>query len=497
MNSFPLTAKAQRNPPQNSNGRGIVLLLTAWLAMFHGCAAVGPDYSQPDTVMPDVWHQELTRGLARGQADMQTWWTTLNDPILNSLIEQASAGNLDVQTAASRIRQARALLGIAAGEYFPQVDATGFYSRDRVSENGLLAPAVGSPDQTNLHQIGVDSTWEIDVFGRISRSVESAKASLEASVENYRDVLVLLYAEVALNYIEVRSLQARIQYALDNIEVQNKTMKLTEDRLAAGLVPELDVQQAHLNLANTESVVPALRSQRMQTINRLSVLLGQAPGQLERELAGPAPIPDTPQEAVVGLPAELLRQRPDIRRAERNLASQTAQIGVATAELYPAFSLSGTFALQAQQIKDVGDWDSRTWRFGPSFRWNIFDGDRIKSSIRLEEARTEEAFTRYGQTILLALEEVEDAMVAYKEEQVRLQALERSVVAAQESVRLVDTLYRSGLTDFQNVLDMQRALSQQQDKLAQSEGLVLQNLVLVYKALGGGWSVNRTEQAGP
>jgi NodT family efflux transporter outer membrane factor (OMF) lipoprotein len=276
--------------------------------------------------------------------------------------------------------------------------------------------------------------------------------------------------------------------------IQKESLKLTQDRLAAGLVPELDVQQATLNLANTESVVPALRSERTQTINRLSVLLGQPPGQLDEELMRPAAIPDVPQEAIVGLPAELLRQRPDIRRAERNLASQTARIGVATAELYPAFSLSGTFALEAQQFSDLADWASRTWGFGAGFRWNIFDGNRIRSSIQFEEARTEEAFTQYEKTILLALEEVEDAMVAFQQEQVRLEALERSVAAAKQSVKLADSLYRSGLTDFQNVLDMQRSLSEQQDKFAESEGFVSQNLVLVYKALGGGWSVDPTEQ---
>jgi NodT family efflux transporter outer membrane factor (OMF) lipoprotein len=483
----------KRNPQHNPNGSGILLLAIVLSALLHGCTTVGPDYVQPETVLPDAWHEELTRGLAQGEADLQTWWATLNDPVLNRLIQQASSGNLDVQTAAARIRQARAQLGIASGQYYPQVDASGFYSRDRISENGLIPPFPGIPEKTNLHNIGVDAFWEIDVFGRISRSVESAVASMEASVENYRDVMVILYAEVASNYIELRSLQARIQYALDNIVVQKESLKLARDRLAAGLVPELDVQQATLNLANTESVVPALRSERTQTINRLSVLLGQLPGQLDEELMRPAAIPDVPEQAIVGLPAELLRQRPDIRRAERNLASQTARIGVATAELYPVFSLTGDFALEAQQLSNLTDWGSRTWGFGAGFRWNIFDGNRVRSSIQFEEARTEELFTQYEKTILLALAEVEDAMVAFQEEQVRLEALERSVAAAQQSVKLVDSLYRNGLTDFQNVLDMQRSLAEQQDQLAESQGLVAENLVRIYTALGGGWSVETPE----
>ncbi|MHC4266165.1 MAG: efflux transporter outer membrane subunit, partial [Planctomycetota bacterium] len=442
MNSFRIKKIVEQVKKQKAINTKIIFPLILYIIFIHGCT-VGPDYVPPETQLPDAWHQELAEGLSDGQPVLKTWWTTLNDPLLDSLIEKAEQSNLDLKTAASRIQQARALLGIASGEYFPQVDATGFYSRDRVSENGLLAPPTGNVDQTNLHRVGVDSTWEIDVFGRISRSVESANASLQASVENYRDVMVILYAEVALNYIEVRSLQARIQYALKNIELQKGTLKLTQDRLKAGLVPELDVEQAKLNLANTESVIPNLRSRKIQAINRLSVLLGEQPGSLHEELTKLADIPDVPESVVLGLPAELLRQRPDIRRVERNLASQTAQIGVATADLYPAFSLSGTFALEAQNLDDLDNWDSRTWGFGPAFRWNLFDGNRIRSNIQLEEARTQETFLQYEQAVLLALEEVEDSMVAYEEEQIRLEALMRSVDAAQKSVGLVDTLYRS------------------------------------------------------
>jgi NodT family efflux transporter outer membrane factor (OMF) lipoprotein len=453
-----------------------VVFLIFLTFIIQGCT-VGPDYVIPDTEMPDAWNQELTRGLTDGQADMQTWWFILDDPILDDLIEKANEGNLDLKTAMSRINQARAQLGI------------------RVSENGLLAPPSGNVDQTNLHRAGLDSTWEIDVFGRISRSVESASANLDASIENYRDIMIILYSEVALNYIQVRSLQARIQYAQNNIKLQKGTLQLTKDRLKAGLVPELDVEQAKLNLANTESVIPSLRSRKIQAINRLSVLIGQPPGQLEELMLNAQNIPDINEEIIVGLPAELLRQRPDIRSAERNLAAQTAQVGVATADLYPSFSLSGTFALEAQNLDDMDNWDSRTWGFGPAFRWNLFDGDRIRSNIRFQEALTEELLLQYEQTVLLALEEVENAMVAYKEEQIRLEATERSVVAAQKSVELVDTLYRSGLTDFQNVLDMQRSLSIQQDQLAESEGFVVQNLIRIYKSLGGGWSIDSNQLA--
>ena len=270
--------------------------------------------------------------------------------------------------------------------------------------------------------------------------------------------------------------------------MQHDTLKLTQDRREAGLVPQLDVEQAKLVLASTESTIPRLRQFESQAVHRLSVLLGQPPGALYEKLSSSSDIPEVPEEVIAGLPAELLRQRPDIRRAERVLAAATAEIGIATAGLYPTFSLSGTFALEAQQIKDVDNWNSRTWGFGPAMRWNLFDGNRIRSSIKVQETQAEQALLNYEQTVLRALEEVENAMVAYKEEQQRFRALHRSVGAAQKSMELVQTLYENGLTDFQNVLDMQRAMTTEQDKLAESEGQVVKNLVGLYKSLGGGWS---------
>ena len=452
-----------------------------------GCK-VGPNYVRPEYEPPDQWHQSAVKGLEDGSANLQTWWTVFDDPVLENLIEQARTENLELQIACARIMESRALLGIASGEYWPNVDAAGFYSRDRVSKEGFFAPAVGDPDQRNLHSIGVDSSWEIDVFGRISRSVESAHATMQASVEDYRDVLVSLYSHVAQTYIDVRSLQARIRYAQANVTLQRGTLKLTQNRREAGLVPQLDVEQAKLVLAGTESTIPLLRQLESQAVHRLSVLLGQPPAALYDELSAASDIPQVPEKVIAGLPAELLRQRPDIRRAERVLAAETADVGSATAGLYPAFSLSGTFALEAQQIKDAGNWDSRTWGFGPAMRWNLFDGNRIRSNIKVQEAQTEQALLAYEQTVLQALEEVENTMVAYKEEQLRFEALQRSVAAAGKSVELVHTLYENGLTDFQNVLDMQRALTGEQDKWAKSEGQVVKNLVGLYKSLGGGWS---------
>ncbi|MCP4261732.1 MAG: efflux transporter outer membrane subunit [Planctomycetes bacterium] len=474
----------------------LIVTFTVYIFLFSGCQ-VGPDYVRPEYSVPDQWHQKAVQGLEDGSADLQTWWKVFNNPVLESLIQRSCAENLDLQIAYARVMESRALLGVAAGEYWPDVDAVGAYSRSRPSENGLLAGLpVGTADQSNLHSMGVDSSWEIDVFGRISRSVESAQAYVEASIENYRDVLVSLYSEVARSYIDMSSIRERIRYAQNNIKLQQDTLGLTRKRREAELVPELDVQQAELILASTESTIPLLRQSEAQAIHRLSVLLGQSPAFLYEELSTASKIPDVPVDITVGLPTELLRQRPDIRRAERILAAETADIGIATAGLYPAFSLSGTFALEAQQIKDVGDSDSRTWGFGPAMRWNLFDGDRIRSSIKVQEAQSEQAMAEYEQTILLALEEVENAMVAFAEERIRVEALERSVSAAQKSVELVESLYKIGLTDFQNVLDMQRSLTNQQDQLAESQGLVAQNLVRIYTALGGGWKTSEPESEG-
>ena len=469
----------------------VFLLVVLVLGLLQGCVSlvtVGPDYAPPEPKMPDAWHQASTEGLAEGQANLQTWWITLNDPMLTALVKRAGEGNLDLKVAVARIREARARLGIASGEQFPNIDGQGFFERSRVSE-GIVKAVPPSQDRTdNFYGIGLDSTWEIDFWGRIKRSVESADARLDASVEDTRDVLVLLFADVASNYVEVRSLQARIRFARSNVQTQRRTLRLTKDRLEAGIAPELDVRQAELNLASTESVIPTLEILLVQAINRLGVLLGEPPSALHAELAQPAPIPVPPDEVTVGLPADLLRQRPDIRRAERELAAQVAQIGVATADLYPRFSLLGTFALEATDGVKFFDWSNRSFGFGPSFRWNIFDGGRVRNNIKAQDALTEQALVRYERTVLAGLEDVENAIVAYARERERRKILARAVVAAQRSAEIVEEAYKIGLTDFQNVLDTQRSLFVQQDEIAKSEGDVTQNLIRIYRALGGGWA---------
>ena len=461
-----------------------VLLAIAWIP---GCT-VGPDYVAPEPDLPDAWHEQLARGLVEGEANLHTWWTVFDDAVLTSLIERASTESLDIKLAVARVDEARARRGIARGEWFPSLDGVGSLQRNRSSKE--ISETVPPPQSRTdtFYSSGFDATWEIDFFGRIRRSVESATAGLEASIEDYRDVLVSIFAEIGITYVEVRTLQERIQSANSNVETQRGALQLTTDRNRAGLVGDLDVRQAEQNLASTESAIPVLRTSLVQAINRLGVLLGEPPSSLHAELGPVAPIPQPPDEVLVGLPAELLRQRPDIRAAEREFASQTAQIGVATADLYPRFTLLGTFALEATDFVDWFTGDAISYGFGPAFRWNIFDGGRIRSNIEAQDALTEQTLVRYEQTLLFGLQDVEDAMVAYIQENERRDALNRSVVAARKSVELVDTLYRTGLTDFQNVLDTQRTQFLQEDSLAQSEGFVSQNLIQVYRALGGGWS---------
>ena len=402
---------------------------------------------------------------------------------------RSAEGNLDLERALWRVEEARALRGVVSSNRKPQVGFTADANRSQPSDNGIFsdfAPEEGF-EAGNQFTAGFGASWEIDVFGRIRRQVEAADATTQASVEAYRDVLVSLYAETALAYVNVRASQERLRIANANVEAQEDTLQLTKDRFDSGLVSALDVAQAESNLANTYSLIPVVERDINEGLNRLAVLLGEYPGALHAELDDEVPIPQEPEEVAMGLPTELLRQRPDVRRAERLLASQTAQIGVATADLYPTFSLAGLLGLEALSAGDLTSGDSVTWNVGLPIHWNIFSGGRIRSRIRAEEARTNQALATYEQTVLYALEESENAMVAYVKEVQRRERLSQAVNATQRSLALVLTQYTAGLTDFQNVLDTQRTLLLREDDLAVAEGLVIGNLVRLYRALGGGW----------
>ncbi len=456
-----------------------------------GCITVGPNYEEPEKTVPDAWYEAATTGIVEGDAPLQTWWTVFNDPVLDDLIARAAEDNLELEAAVYRLQEARALRGVVASQRKPDVALDASAARSEPSDVGILGDALPEGESfsaQDLYDVSAVAGWEIDLWGRIRRSVESADAAVEVSLEDYRDVLVTLYAEVAANYIQVRTFQERIELAHANVKAQNETLKLTSDRFRVGLVSNLDVTQAESNLANTEALIPQLEIQLEASLNRLAVLLGQPPGSIHEVLRNPTGIPDDPGASTMALPAELLRQRPDIRGAERTLASQHARIGVATADLYPSFSLTGLIGLQATSFGDLGSGDALTWSIGVPVRWNLFTGGRVRSQIRVEEARTRQALVAYEQSVLFALEEVQNFMVAYGRERMRRDKLAESVDATQRSLDLVLTQYRAGLTNFQNVLDTQRSLLNRQDDYANSKGLVLQGMVGMYRSLGGGWT---------
>jgi NodT family efflux transporter outer membrane factor (OMF) lipoprotein len=415
----------------------------------------------------------------------------LSDPVLDELMQKAQAANRDLKQAVAVIDEARAQLGVASGDEMPVIDVGTFAGMNELSDNGPLnkvAPDGGfSPH--GMWEVGFDASWEIDVFGGIRRNIESAAAGMGVSVENYRDVLVTLLAEVARHYVDARTFQQRLVYALGNVQTQTRAVELARARYETGVSSDLDVAQAEFNLANTQAVIPLLETGLQLTLNRLAVIVGEQPGAIDEQLREVRPIPALSAEVAIGIPAELLRQRPDVRRAERELASQTAQIGVATAALYPRFSLSGSFALQSRDLSELAESSSIKWNFGVPIRWNLFDRDRIRQSIKVEEARTNQLLYEYEQTVLDALADVEDSGLAYTKQQEHRDYLGDAVSANRRAVTLVEDQYVTGVTDFQNVLDTQRSLFVAEDQLALSEGKIVTHLISLYKALGGGWAV--------
>jgi multidrug efflux system outer membrane protein len=467
--------------------------LVAVFALLPACVTVGPDYEKPQITTPDAWTQAIAVN-ADTQPALQSWWIIFNDPMLNDLIQRARESNLDLRVAISRISEARSRLGISKSAELPDITLGGGVSRTRQSDDGefaQLAPADGFESQS-LYEAGFDATWEIDVFGGIRRRVEAAGAEFEATVDEQRDVLVTLLSEVALNYIAMRSAQQRLQFAAENVASQEHSLELARSRFNSGLTSKLDVAQATSNLGDTRAAVPLLEIRRVQALNRLAVLIGIPAGSLQKEFASVAPIPFPPENELIGLgvPADVLRQRPDIRAAERQLAAQTARVGVATAELYPRFGLSGVIGLQSQNAGNLFSSASEAWSVGLPFQWNVFSGGRIRSDIAVQEERATQAGLQYRQAVLIALEEVENSAVSFSQQQTRFYILRDTVASSQEAVKLVTVQYETGLTDFNNVLTTQRTLFGQQDKLSVAQAERSLNLVALYKALGGGWNTS-------
>lgn len=447
--------------------------------LLSGCAAVGPDYQPPQPEIPAAWHEP--GGIAPAAAEDQgRWWTLFHDPRLDSLMTQAAAANPDLKKAAARIREARAERVIAAAT--GSVAGAAEVSHSRRSDNG--SSSGGSQD---LFQLGFDAAWELDLFGGVRRAVEAAEASLAAAEEDRRDVLVSLQAEVARNYLELRGSQKRLATTTKNIATQEKTVELVRGRYEMGLGNQLDLVQAETQLALTRAQVPALQTSARQAMHGLALLLGQSPDTLVAELSAEAPMVMAPAAIPLDLPSELLRQRPDIRAAERRLAAATADIGVATAELFPKFSLSALVGLQSSRLGNLISSGSRYWSVAPALDLTLFDQGRIRAGIEMSEARRDAALADYQQTVLKALTEVENGLVAFVQERETRRILDEAVSSGERALQMANGLYETGLTDFLNVLVSERALYQSEDQLAQSEQRLGLALVATCKAMGGGW----------
>ena len=463
----------------------LILFLCCSMLLIVGCA-VGPNYRPPKVSVPESWG-ESQKNAAFNHADpIVQWWKTFNDPVLDSLITHAVESNLDLRVAEARIREARFQSGVVSSELWPSVETSASYSRSRRSQGISIIPPKARLKR-NLYQAGFDASWEIDLFGGKRRAIEAARADIDAAVENRRDVLVTLLAEVARNYIEVRGLQRRLEIVRNNVRVQQETIDITRARFEAGVSSELDAVQAEALLATTQSQIPTLESSTKQTIHRIGILLGQKPDALQAELTKGAPIPSAPAMVPVGLPSGLLRRRPDVRRAEWELAAATARIGVATADFFPKFSLTGDFGLQTEDLNVFSLTNSRYWSFGPTIRWPIFQAGRIRANVKVQNARQEQLLVNYEKAVLTALEDVENALVTFAGEQVRHKNLTAAVNANRRAVELAGELFTRGLANFLSVLDAERSLYESEDNLAQSEHTVSLNLVSLYKALGGGW----------
>lgn len=488
------------------------LAVTAML--LSGCM-VGPDFHRPMVAAPPAF-APADRATAPSRPDAAPiaadWWTLFNDPKLASLESRLAGANLDVKAATARLFQSRAQRRIAGAREYPTIGAAGSYNRERASPNGILSlmgtgPAAvqqqsasgaapfgvsslpgsdGSPPY-DLWQVGVDASWELDLWGRARRGVEAANAALQESVEDRRAILLSAQAELARDYVELRATQALLAITRRNLEDARDSVKLTRLRLEQGVTTNLDVADAEAQVATVEARLPPLEARQDALINALSLLLAEQPGALAGELGDAGDIPALPDRVPVGLPSELARRRPDIRRAEAALHRATAEIGVAKADFYPSISLTGSFGTQSLALSNFGSWASHQFVVGPSISLPFFQGGRLKGALELRKAEQQEAAIRFQQTVLTAWHEIDDALSAYDAQQRRRDRLAEAVRQNRAALTVAERRYREGATDFLNVLSVQRALLDAESDLAASNGQAASDLVILFKALGGGW----------
>lgn len=454
--------------------------------VFTACAKVGPDYSPQSLDVPSNWKQlDASTKLvtnAKGASDLSQWWQIFNDQLLSSLIDEALQASPDLRLAQAKLREARSRREVANAGRFPEVSASGSASRNQSSEE------TGSGESRNLFSAGFDASWEVDVFGGVRRSIEAAEADLATSEANLANAQVSLVAEIGLNYIELRGLQIRLGIARDNLASQSETLQLTEWRAQAGLVSSQDVEQARSNREQTRAQIPSLATSLTEAEHRLDILLGKTPGTLHARLAENGNLPTMPASIAVSIPANALRQRPDIRAAERQLAAETARVGMAEAARYPSFNLSGSIGLEALSADALGNSGAAASSLLAGITAPIFDAGRLRNQVEIQDAVREQMQVAYEQAVLSALEDVENALVTLNRNSERGAALQNAAESALNAAQMARQQYSAGLIDFQSLLDTERSVLTIEDNLASTNTENLLALIRLYKALGGGWS---------
>ncbi len=487
--------EAKPTPLRKGSLAGVGSLLSLVL-VFSGCT-VGPDFSTPEARVNENWNEKGDPRVGQTAVNQQ-WWKAFRDPTLDQLIQLAYQQNLPLQITGLRILEARAQLAIALGRQYPQQqEAFGSVTQVGLSKNAPNSAILGRNFWD--YQVGFDAVWELDFWGRFRRDVEAARANLIATTADYDNALVTLTAEVARTYTVMRNYEVLLEITVANVKLQEDGLRIAESRFRNGATTELDVTQARTLLESTRASVPGLQINLRQAQNALSTLVGQPTGTLQALLEGPKGIPTAPAEVAVGVPAELLRRRPDIRSAELYAAAQSARIGVAKADLYPSFTLTGQIGLQSSDhggalsnnahFANLFDSSSLFYSFGPGFRWPMFNYGRIENNVRVQDARFQQLLVNYQDTVLRAAQEVEDALIGFLKNQEALVFEQNSVTAAQRSVEIARRQYQEGAVDYQRVIDTERILLQEETRLADTRSAVATNLIALYKALGGGWEL--------
>lgn len=515
------------NPPRRPSRRFLAIAcVVAAIATATGCGVtgprewlrngfkVGPEYCPAPAPVADAWIGADDPHVQNRH--LRDWWTVFQDPTLNGLVERAYAQNLSLRVLGARVLEARAQRAIAAGSLFPQQQqTTGNYSRINISENTFNNPSVFKtlspfplPPGTRISNFysdwsaGFNLSWEADFWGRFRRNIESADARLDASVENYDDALVTLLSDVAINYVQYRVAQQRLKIVNDNVRIQDGVLRLAEDRFRVGTATELDVKQAQTVLEATRAAIPVIRMLEGQANDQLCILLGVPPRDLAVELGpgpelGQNPMPSTPDWVAAGIPADLLRRRPDVRSAERQVAAQSAQIGVAEADLYPAVFVNGTLGYESADLSQLFASKSFVGTITPGFRWNVLNYGRIINNVRLQEARTQELISAYQNQVLRAAREAQTSLRNFSESQEQARSLAMSVDAAVGATQIGVKQYETGTTSFNTVFQLETAQVQQQEQLVLAQGSTATNLINVYRALGGGWEIRLAQEGQP